>query len=109
MLDIFEDLEGVYRYYKENGLWERYHEVLEYFSIEHLLLYSNRRFYHSEKPEEYFAMSRSFIDGYFPDALSNPLYKKNFSLNDRLFVMMSYNRQYHLLKLLLNIKGALRK
>ncbi len=109
VLDIFDDLEGVYAYYKENGLWDRYKNVLEYFSIEHLLLYANRRFYRSEKPQEYFVRSRAFIDAYFPDALRNPMYRKNFSLNDKLFVQLSYRKQYSLLKLLLNLKGALRK
>ncbi len=106
--DIFEDLEGIFEFYKEKGLFEKYYEVLEYLDIEHVLLHSNRRFIHMDKPKEYLQMSKDFTDKFFKDCLKNQYYKK-MSLNDRVFIYLAYHINVTAIKAILGLKNLISK
>lgn len=105
--DVFVCLKNILDYYKNNGLFDAYYSELEYLCVEHLLLNGNRRFYHSEKPNELFKESKKFIDSYFNNCLNNKYFQR-MSSNDKLFIKLSYGCHYNLLKILIGIKGLIK-
>lgn len=105
--DVFACLNNVFDFYKNNNIFDKYYEELEYLCIEHLLLNGNRKFFHSNNPKELFKESRVFIDKYFNNCLNNKYYKQMNS-NDKLFIKLSYRCKYFLLKLLIIIKGIIK-
>ncbi len=106
-LDIFVGLNRIVNKYKDNDLFEKYNEQLEYFCIEHLLLYSNRRFFNSNNPKDYFKLSSDFMLKYFSNWKNNSYYK-NMSLNDKLFIKLSFNGNVMMLKSIINLKKVIK-
>lgn len=105
--DIFKGLNRIIEYYKNNGLFEKHYDELEYFCIEHLLLNGNRRFFHSGDCKQLFKESQLYIDKYFNNCLKNK-YFRDMNKNDRLFVKLAYKCRVNLLKILIGLKGLIK-
>lgn len=106
-LDVFKCFDRILNHYNNQKLFEDYHDELECMLIEHLMLYGNRRFIHSQKPDEYLNKSKNYLNKWFKNWKKNP-YFSMMSLNDRLFISVASTGNAGLLKILLKIKGILR-
>ncbi|MBR3167064.1 MAG: glycosyltransferase [Erysipelotrichaceae bacterium] len=72
MYDIFTIFEKVIAAFKEKGLYETYHDELEYLFIEHFLIYGAFRFLRTQHYQELMPKAFEFVKSYFPNYRHNP-------------------------------------
>ena len=85
LYEIFTILEMVRTNFKNHGLYENYHDELEYLHIEHLRLYGMFRFLRSENAADLYHKSNEVLNKVFPNYKRNP-YLANLPLKYRLFI-----------------------
>jgi len=84
---IFDSLALVRRGFQEDGLYEAFHDELEYLHIEHLRLYGMFRFIRSDRTRTYYEESEKVMKEYFPNWKANP-YLNSLSFKNRLFLKL---------------------
>lgn len=72
MYDIFTIFEKVVEAFKNNGLYDKYHDELEYLFIEHFLIYGAFRFLRTQHYKELMTKAFAFVKEYFPNYRHNP-------------------------------------
>ena len=89
--DIFGVLELVRKEFRDAGLYDTYHEELEYLHIEHLCLYGMFRFIRSDWSDECAAKAGDVMKKEFPDWKHN-CYIRNLGWKNRMF-LACYNEK----------------
>lgn len=85
LYEIFTILDMVRTNFKNHGLYENYHDELEYLHIEHLRLYGMFRFLRSDNADDLYKKSSALLQTEFPNYRHNP-YLANLPLKYRLFI-----------------------
>ena len=85
LYEIFTIMELVRKEFTELGLYEQFHDELEYLHIEHLRLYGMFRFIRSHDREGLYAQSDKVMKEFFPNWKNNP-YLANLGIKNRVFL-----------------------
>ncbi len=88
--EIFNVMDLVRSTFQKNGLYDEYHDELEYLHIEHLRLYGMFRFIRSPYWKECYNESKKVMKKYFPRWKKNQ-YIQNLTKNNRIF-LKCYNK-----------------
>ncbi|MCI5773025.1 MAG: glycosyltransferase [Erysipelotrichaceae bacterium] len=91
ILEIFGIMEMLRANFQQAGLWDRYHDEIEYLHIEHLRLYGMFRFIRSPYFNEAYEKSTQIMQANFPNWQHNA-YIKDLGWKNRLFLKY-FNKQ----------------
>ena len=86
MYDIFTIFDKVLLEFKENGLYEKYRDELEYLLIEHFLVYGAFRFLRTDHYKELMSKAFVFVKKEFPNYRKNK-YIKTLGIKNHIFLM----------------------
>ena len=86
MYDIYTIFEKVLVEFKENGLYVKYRDELEYLLIEHFLVYGAFRFLRTDHYKELMSKAFIFVKKEFPNYRKNK-YIKTLGIKNRIFLM----------------------
>ncbi len=101
IIDAFEDFLG---WYKENGLFEKYHDVLCRLAVEHVYLAASVRVLRADVKHPLLGEFVSYLKKEFPDYKKNPCIAQ-LSKSRKLVFKLLELKQYRLLKLLFKGRG----
>lgn len=104
LLDIFKVTENVKNIFKKEGLFEEFHNEIEYLYLIHLLRSATLRFIRYRDTKIYLKKIREKIKYEFPGWKKNPYLKKS-NIKFKIVCYLAYYRRYGLLKVLEKFKG----
>lgn len=81
--DIYKIVDDVILFYKENNMYKKFYDDLEYLFIKELLLSSGKRFLEHDilKKTDLLNKNFLFVKNYFPNWKKNPYLKKQSKVN----------------------------
>ena len=91
MYDIFTIFEITTNHFKENNLYDKYYDELEYLYIEHFLVYGAFRFLRTDEYKNLMNDAFDFVKKNFPNYRKNK-YIKTFGIKNRLFLRTNSKR-----------------
>lgn len=106
-LEIIDAVTEMCAYYRERGLFDRFHDQLEYFSFYNVLLAATVRVNQIDPDSVIQDRLRSWFLENFPDYRSNP-YVRNMSAKYKLLNHLIIHRKYRALRMVMGLNDRLR-
>lgn len=103
LLDIFKVTEHVKKVYEREGIFDEFHDEMEYLYLIHLLRSATLRFIQYQNTKVYLQQIRETIKNEFPNWKKNP-YLKQSNIKFKTVCYLAFYKQYWMVKILNKVR-----